>query len=96
MTEPTAQAEIDFAGFDPTPGYDVHGEHAGERDPALVAALAANEGIWPRLRFEVKADIGPGGGWPAVLVSGPRDDMRRFLVDWHDGDEDEVRAIYGL
>jgi hypothetical protein len=88
---------IDYAGYEPTPAYQWDGPRFGQRDPALIAALEAElSEEAPGLTFTVVSDHGPGGGWPEVEVSGPRQYVRDWLVGFWEGDEESVQELYGL
>lgn len=59
--------------------YDEDGE--GETIQEGVDRLIAG---WDDLVATIVREVGPGGGWPEVRVSGPADRVAAFLVCYHD------------
>lgn len=58
--------------------------------------LAAITAQYP-VEAKIVVDRGPAGGWPVVAVSGPRRQVRGFLLaEYLDGSVDPLNGIVGL
>jgi hypothetical protein len=62
-----------------------HGE-----DETIDAATRALVRDWPGLVATVEREVGPGGGWPEVRVSGTPGRLLDFLIDFHDDVDDHT------